>query len=210
MDLETAERDTDTSMSRRSLVTLTGAAGLGGLAAALLVDRAALAVPIEDEVERPDAPTASDIAMLERVIGFELAASELYRARLESGADGDIGVAVGVMTENHQAFAQAIAGAAGVSAGVADSEFVDANRSAFSGSMEEFFTAAHGLEQTAAATHTELISGYESADAIELTASIAITEVRHATVLADLLGVEDLDVLFGNDQTALSLGADAS
>lgn len=209
MDLETAERDTDTSVSRRSLVTLTGAAGLGGLAAALLVDRAALALPTEDLGERPDAPTDSDISTLRRVIGFELAASDLYRARLDSGADGDIAVAVGAMAENHRAFAQAIAGAAGLSAGVADSDFVDANLSAFSGSMEEFFTAAHGLEQAAVATHTELMSGYVSADAIAMTASIAVTEVRHATVLADLLGVDDLDVLFGNDQSALSLGADA-
>ena len=44
--------------------------------------------------------------------------------------------------------------------------------------------------------------------AIALTASIAVVEARHATVLADLLGVDDLDVLFGNDQSALELTGD--
>ena len=206
MDLESAERDVETSMSRRSLVTLTGAAGLGGLAAALLVDRAALAA---GEDVRPNVPTEADIDTLERVIGLELAASSLYQSRLAAGAAGDLAVAVGVMAENHQAFAQAIAGATGLSAGVADAEFVDANLAAFSGSVEEFLAAAHSLEQTAAATHTALISEYESDDAIALTASIALTEVRQATVLADLLGVNDLNVLFGNDQSALSLGGGA-
>lgn len=207
MDLETAERDVDTSMSRRSLVTLTGAAGLGGLAAALLVDRTALAVG--DETQRPNVPTEADAARLQQVIGLELAASALYRAKLSAGADGDLAVAIGVMAENHQAFAQAVAGDTGLSADEANAEIVDANLSGFTGSDDDFFAAAHTLEQTAAATHTALMSEYESDDAIALTAAIALTEVRHATVLADLLGVDDLDVLFDNDQSALSLGGDA-
>ncbi len=209
MDLETAERDLDTSVSRRRLVTLSGAAGLGGLAAAMLLDRTALALPADDEVERPNVPTDADAALLQQVIGLELAASTLYRLKLENGTEGDLAVAVGVMAENHQAFAQAVAGATGLSAEAADAALVDANRNGFEGSDDEFFEAAHSLEQTAAATHTALIGRYESDDAIALTASIALTEVRHATVLADLLGVTDFDVLFGNDETALSLGDDA-
>lgn len=204
MDLETAERDADVSLSRRSLVT---AAGLGGLAAALLVDRTALAVDDEDEeTQRPNVPTDADAALLQQAIGLELAASTLYRAKLSTGADGDLGDAVGVMAENHQAFAQAISGATGLAASEANSEIVDANLDGFSGSDDDFFAAAHSLEQVASATHTALISQYESEDAINLTASIAITEARHATVLADLLGVGDLGVLFGNDESALSLG----
>ena len=39
-------------------------------------------------------------------------------------------------------------------------------------------------------------------------ASIAVIEARHATVLADLLDVDDLDVVFGNDQSALDLTGD--
>jgi hypothetical protein len=207
VDLETAERDVDTSMSRRSLVTLTGAAGLGGLAAALLVDRTALAAPADD-AERPNVPTEADAVLLEQVIGLELAASTLYRAKL-AGSDGDLAVAVGVMAENHQAFAQAISGATGLPASEANADIVEANLAGFTGSDEDFFAAAHTLEQTAAATHTALISEYESNNAIAITASNALTEVRHATVLADLLGVTDLDVLFSNNESALSLGDNA-
>ncbi len=207
MDLEFAERDVDTTMSRRSLVTAGGVAALGGVAAALLVDQSAFATAINDE--RPNVPTEADVALLEQVIALELAASELYRAKLESGAEGDVAVAVGVMAENHQAFAQAVSGITGLSAGEPNSEVLDANLSGFTGSDADFFATAHGLEQTAAATHTALIAEFESDDAIALTASIALSEARHATVLADLLGVSDLDVLFGNTASALSLGGEA-
>ena len=192
-------------MSRRSLVTVGGATALGGLAAALLIDGTAFAAATD---ERPNVPTAADALLLEQVIGLELAVSELYRAK-QAGTDGDLGAAVGVMAENHQAFAQAISGATGLPASAANSDIVDANLAVFTGSDADFLAAAHTLEQVAAATHTDLIARYESDDAITLTASIALTEVRHATVLADLLGVDDLDVLFGNNESALSLGDDA-
>lgn len=206
MDLETAEHDVDTSMSRRSLVTLTGAAGLGGLAAALLLDHTALAVG--EQGERPNLPSESDTALLAQAMGLELAASDLYRAKLAAGTGDELAVAVGVMAENHQAFAQAISGAIGQGTGEADPDVVDANLAAFTGSDDDFFAAAHSLEQTAAATHAALTAEYESDDAILLGASIALTEERQATVLASLLGIDDLDVLFTNDQPALSLEGD--
>ena len=207
VDLETAEHDVDTSMSRRSLVTVGSAAALGGLAAALIVDRPALAVG-EDE-ERPNGPTDNDMVLLAQVIALELAASELYLARLDAGVDDGLAAAVGVMSENHQAFAQAVAGDTGLSADERNAEVFDAGVSGFTGSVEDFFATAHALEQTAVATHTALIAEYESDDAIALTASIALSEARQATVLADLLGVDDLDVLFGNAESALSLEVDA-
>lgn len=208
MDLEIPEPATDTSLSRRGLVTRLGAAGLAGLAAAFVIDRTAL-VSAAPPADRPNVPTASDTALLDQVIGLELAASDLYRAALEKATD-DLAVAIGVMADNHRAYAQAIAGATGTSAGMADEQIVAENVDGFTGSSDEFFLSAHRLEQTAVATHTSLISQYESNNAISLTASIAVVEARHATVLADLLGVDDLDVLFGNDQPPLQLtGEDA-
>lgn len=207
VDLETAERENDTPMSRRSLVTLAGAAGLGGLAAALVADRAALAAPA-DEVQ-PNVPTEADVAVLEQVIGLELAASALYRARLAAGASDALAPAIGVMAENHQAFAQAISGATGLPASEANADIVDANLDGFTGSDTDFFATAHTLEQIAVATHTELLGAYDSQDAIKLTAAITLTEARHATVLAHLLGIDDLDVFFGNEESALSLEGNA-
>lgn len=203
VDLETPEPATDTALSRRSLVTRAGAAGIAGLAAALLVDRAAL-VSAAGPDERPGVPTDADQVLLAQVIEFELAASELYRAALENATD-DLAVAIGVMSDNHRAYAQAIAGATGISAGTADEDLVGELVDGFTGSSTDFLTNAHALEQTAVSTHTALIGEYESTHSIGLTASIAVVEARHATVLADLLGVDDLDVLFGNDQPALDL-----
>lgn len=208
MDLEIPEPATGTTLSRRGLVARAGAAGLAGLAAAFVIDRNALASATGPDT-RPGIPTESDTALLIQVIGLELAASDLYRAALE-GASDDMAVAIGILSDNHRAYAQSIAGATGSPAGQADEEIVSANIDDFTGSNDEFLAAAHELEQTAVSTHTSLISQYESSHAIELTASIAVIEARHATVLAEMLGVDDLDVLFGNDQPALQLtGEDA-
>ena len=206
MDLEIAEPATDTSLSRRRLVTRVGAAGLAGLAAALLLDRGTL-VSAAGPDDRPGVPTDADKALLAQVMTLELAVGELYRTAAE-GASDDLAVVADVMASNHRAYAEAIAGATGISAGAADPELVADNLDAFTGSTTEALTAAHALEQTAVATHTALIAEYESNSAIALTASIAVVEARHATVIADMLGVDDFDVLFGNDQSPLELTGD--
>jgi len=207
VDLETAEPAIDTSLSRRSLVTRVGAAGLAGLAAAFVIDRSTLVSAATGPDDRPGVPTNADKLVLARVIEFELAASALYESALEN-ADDDLAVAVRVMADNHRSYAEAIAGATGISAGTADEELVAELEPLFTGSSTDFFTSAHTLEQTAVATHTALLADYESTDAIQLTASIAVVEARHATVLADLLGVDDLDVLFGNEESPLDLTGD--
>lgn len=211
MDLEIAEPATEPAhgrsaangVARRSLFARAGAAGIVGLAAALTVDHVALASP-DTTVARPNVPTASDNGTLELVIGFELAASELYRAAAAGVSDGLV-AAVGVMAENHQAYAQAIAGKTGLSASNMNDGIYETFVARFTGSDDDFLTAAHELEQAAVSTHTAAITGYESNEAIGLTSSILVVEARHATVLADLLGVSDFDVLFGNDQPAITL-----
>jgi hypothetical protein len=210
VDLETAEPATEPVagvVARRSLLTSAAAAGIAGLAAALVVDRSAFARAGVDE--RPNVPTESDQVVLAQVIGFELAASELYRLTADSGVSDDLAAAVGVMAENHQAYAQAIAGKTGLNADAINGDVFEAFKAGFAGSEQEFLAAAHELEQTAVSTHTAVIGEYESVEAIAVTASILVVEARHATVLADVLGVGDLDVLFGNDAPALSLSGDA-
>lgn len=206
MDLENAEPAAD-AIARRGLFARVGVAGLAGVAAALVVDRSALASP--DDEERPNVPTGDDKEILSAVIGIENAISGLYRARLDSGVPDELAGVVGVMAENHQAYAQAVSGATGLSAQDSDNtDLFDAFEDAFTGSADDFFAAAHQIEQTAVATHISLISDYESDTAIRLTASILAVEARHATVLADLLGVSDFDIIFGNEQTALTISGD--
>ena len=208
MDLEIAEPATDLAsgeLARRQLLTRAGLVGLAGLAGALIVDRSAFASPAAD---RPNVPTEADRAVLDQVIKFELAASELYRVAASSVSE-DLAAAAGLMAENHQAYAHAVAGKTGLSASEMNSSIFSTFSSAFGGTDTEFLTAAHTLEQTAVTTHTELMADYESSDAIAVAASILVVEARHATVLASILEVNDLDVLFGNDQPALSLSGDA-
>lgn len=204
VDLEIAEPVADAAIGRRNLIGMTGVAGLAGAAVAMLSAQTTLAAS-----EKANQPTPADTELLGAALGLELAARDLYRARLAANSSGDLAVAVGVMAENHEAYAQAIAGATGLSAGddVRDDDVFDSLSEDFTGGG--FAAAAHGLEQTAVATHTALLGEYESSDAISLTTSILVTEARHATVLAAVLGVDDLDTLFGNDQSALELGGDA-
>ncbi|BAN02215.1 ferritin-like domain-containing protein [Ilumatobacter coccineus] len=204
MDLEIAEPAANAAIGRRNLIGMAGVAGLAGAAAAMLSAQTTLAAS-----DQANQPTDADMALLAEALGLELTARDLYRSQVAANPSGDLASAVSIMAENHEAYAQAIAGATGLSASddKRNAEVFDALAADFAGS--DFAAAAHGLEQTAVATHTALLGEYESADAITLTTSILVTEARHATVLAAVLGVDDLDTLFGNDQPALALGGDA-
>lgn len=190
--------------SRRRLLGAAGLAGLAGAASALVSSEAAAAPD-----EQPNLPTDADVVLLVEAMRLELAARDLYRRRLHDDVGaGDIAPVVSVMAENHEAYAQAIAGATGISAQGRNDAVYDAYVSAFEGGRTNFATAAHELEQAAVATHTALLGQFESADAVALTTSILVVEARHATVLADLLDV-DLETRFANTGEALALGGSA-
>ena len=206
VDLENAELVADATVGRRHLIGMAGLAGLAGAAASLLAGSTTrAAAPVDD---RPNQPTEADTELLRRAMAMELAATDLYLARLEFADDPeDLARVIGVMAENHQAYAQAIAGAAGLTAnGARDDALYDDQIQGFT---QDFATAAHAFEQSAVATHSALVDEYESIDAISLTVSILIIEARQATVLADVLGVDDLDVIFGNEQSAFELEGNA-
>ena len=117
------------------------------------------------------------------------------------------------MAEHHDAYADSIAGSIGVSsAGAENNDVVDQLSGAFTTSDGQAFgAAARSLENTAAATHTALLGGYDSIEAIDLTASIITVESRHAVVLTSLAGfAENLDEMLGNSADALSLTGGAA
>ena len=60
--------------------------------------------------------------------------------------------------------------------------------------------AAYDLESTAVATHTEILGELQGTDGAGLIASILIVEAAHGTVLADMMGSTDLDVLLVNTE----------
>lgn len=192
VDLDTAEP----ASTRRSLLGIAGAAGLVSAAAALLGAPRAVAAP--------DRPTEGDQVRLAAAMRLELTASALYDASA-SALSGDDAVLARVVAENHEAYAQAIAGTAGFSADEGSDELFGALIGDFDTSDGQAFArAARDLENTAVATHTELLADYDSVDAFELTASIVAVEARQAAVFTSMAGfASDLDMMLDPEIIAL-------
>jgi len=194
VDLEIAER----ASSRRSFIGAVSAAGLAG-AAALAVARPASAAPYTT--------TEEDRVLLDQAMRLELTARDLYLEALDAGVGDDISQVVETLSANHAAYAQAIAASTGAPAeGRNEALFAEFSSEFATSDTDTFATAAWNLENSLVATHTELLSSYESLDAVSLTGSILIVEARQATVLADIGGFsDDLDLLFDPPSEPFSL-----
>jgi hypothetical protein len=196
VDLETAER----ASSRRSFIGAVSVAGLAS-AAALAVARPASAAlfPTTDE----------DRAVLDQAMRLELTARDLYIEALDAGVSDDISQVVETLSANHAAYAQAIAASTGTPAeGRNEALFAELSPAFATSDSDTFAMAGWNLENSMVATHTELLSGYESFDAVSLTGSILVVEARQATVLADIGGFsDDLDLLFDPQAEPFSLGS---
>jgi rubrerythrin len=198
VDLHTTER----ASSRRSLL------GLGGIVAA---GTAVALASSASAAAAPGKPTDTDRAALEAALRLELTARDLYLQAAEE-LDDDVAQLASVVGANHGAYAQAISGAIGISANERNEDVFNAQRSLFAVSdAQAFGAAARTLENIAVATHTELLADYESIDAIELTASIIVTESRHAVVFASLAGfASNLDEMLSNSAAPLELSGGAA
>ena len=141
----------------------------------------------------------SDLALTGFAISLELAARDLYDAAIAAGA----GVGIWqTMREQHEAYAQRLAGISGISASVRDDATFDLLVSEFETSDPS--QAAYELENIAAATHTELIGSVEEVNLAAAMASFVSMESRHALVMAAQAGEDDFDLLFSNTATPLS------
>jgi Ferritin-like domain len=195
VDLASAEPET----SRRSMFGAVGAAGLAAAVGALAFARPAAAAPF--------APTAADKAVLRVLMQLELAARDLYQAAAAAGLDGAAGEVAATCADNHQAYGQSIAGAAGLSADSrVDAVFEQFEPAFTSGDVAEWATAAHELEATFVATHADATALFEAVESINLITSILVVEGRMAMVLADLGDFFDLDaVLSATEAEALDI-----
>jgi hypothetical protein len=194
VDLDSAAPAT----SRRGLLGALGAVGLAS-AAALAVARPAAAAPTS--------PTEDDKVLLRAAMELELTAAALYQAAADGRLPDEVRALADIFAANHLAYADKIAGAAGFSANTRNDDVFDQLESAFTTTnVDAFAEAANGLENTAAATHTELLAKYESVGARKLTASILVVEARMATVLSDLGGLaSNLNDVFEPDAEPLEL-----
>ena len=185
-DSAVAEAD-DLSSSRRSLLG-TGVLGAGVLGAALALGAAQQASATTARLSDAD----RDLAAF--AISLELAARDLYQAVIDSGVTAG---AWPILRQQHASYAERLAGLVGVSANERNEDVYAALLPSFqSGSPAN---AGFPLENTAAATHTELLGVVQDVKLAEVIASIAAMESRHAAYLAERSGRgSDFDALFSN------------
>lgn len=179
---ESAEHDAPSRPSRRALL---GAGTLGAVAALITSQRASAA-------------TDDETAAMAFAISLEITARDLYRSAIDAGAPGELWQ---IMADQHQAYAERLAGIANLSADQRNEEAFEALEGAF---RSETTLAGLELENIAAATHADLLSTITDNNAAAAIASISSMESRHATLLASFSGSTDPDVLFTNDATPLS------
>jgi hypothetical protein len=133
-------------------------------------------------------------------IGVELAARDLYQAVIDAGGES---TAWTLLRNQHAAYAERLAGIAGMSADTRDEAVYAARSADFGGDRPA--NAAFDLENVAAATHVELLASVVDTDVLDAVASVASMESRHAAYLAQQSGRgDDLDALFVNGATALT------
>lgn len=154
--------------------------GLGALGAALAAAKTA------------SAAGSADTGLAAFAIGAELAASDLY-----ASVDGDLWALFG---DHHLAAAQRMAGIAGLSADTRNDALFDALSGAFGSDTE---ATALELENTLAATHTELLGAVSDETLLMAIASIIAAESRHAAVIAQQSGA-GLDAALTNAAAPLA------
>jgi hypothetical protein len=176
--------------SRRSLLSAGFGASILATAFSALTGRSVSAL-------EPSSGIEEDRKLLKLAMSLELSARDLYDLAGTSGADP---VVARAMREQHESYAQAIAGVAGASANTRYEAVFTQFRSGFSSSNTAAVArVAYDLESAAVATHTELLGLLAEASSARLIASIISVEARHCAVLADLAGLgNNLDALLVN------------
>lgn len=142
----------------------------------------------------PKRPTDEDVGLLAFAQSLELTIRNLYDVAIDLGAfDGPSLEAVKAIREAHEAYAQSLSGLLGrLAPNAAIDELFTAMLADFSGTAEEVATAAQALENTAVATHIDVVGALVGIDGSALIASMIIVEARHATVLATVAGVAEI------------------
>ncbi len=193
----------DSALRRRLL-----GIGLGGAAVSLLpflIGRASATTPNSGPPDTaatttttspPKRPTDDDIVLLGFAATIELAARNLYDVALATkGFDDNERAVLATIREAHEAYATSLSAELGRLAPQEVNPIFDDLRASFSGDKASVLDAAYGIESTAVATHTDILSKLQGTDGASLLASILIVEARHGTALAYLNGATDLDTL---------------
>jgi hypothetical protein len=180
--------------SRRSLL---GIAGAAGVLAAVAASRSVVA--------SPSVPTGSDTELLELGMAAELAVSDLYQLAVAAGVSD---ATFATIAADHKAYGEAIAAMIGRAATGRNDEIFDQFEADFdSGDTAMVAATARQLEEVLVATHLQLLGQFEGTDPVDLITAILVVENRHAAVLADIAGDNDLESLLGTTDPAMAAGA---
>ena len=209
MDIDVTEPAPADSALRRRVLGI----GLGGTAVSLLpflMGRASATTtssstsdttPATTTTAPPKRPTNDDVTLLGFAQSVELAARDLYDVALSTkGFDADQRAVIATIRESHDAYAASLSAILGRLAPQQPNAVAASLSSSFAGETSTVLDAAYGLESTAVATHTDILSKLQGTDGAQLIASILIVESRHGTVLAYLNGRTDIDDLLVNNE----------
>ena len=216
-----ASAERDRALPRRA--ALTGMAALAGSAAVAAFTGPAAAqtdtstsvapegsTPATDAAPSttapPKKPTASDVALLGFAQSIELAAAQLYSQAVPVLGE-ELQPTVAVFRRHHQAYGEQIGALLGRRApGVANQTLVSELTPAFGARSETaVLRAAHELENSLAASYTQLLGELKGTDGVALIASIQPIEARQAVVLGQAIGAaptELMPVLEGDEAGA--------
>ena len=169
-------------------------------------------------------PSRADKVLLQLAESVELAARDLYQSVLpsptadtsSSSSSEPAGSALGdyeglftTLRENHEEYANSIAGLVGESAVPRSREVYDKFADRFTTTdVTELAAAAYDLESMLVATHPEVIGELVGTDGADALAAAVIVEARQASALAAVAGkLDDLDVMLVNSAEPVSLAA---
>lgn len=136
----------------------------------------------------PAQPTDADKQLLLFTQGVELAARDLYKKAVESGKYSDDEAAMLTMFsgEHHNTYAQAMNGLIGKVATNKRNDSLYSTHVGQLGSAQSAYAALQSLENTLAATNTDILGQLRGLDAAQILASIITTEARMAAVFGTL------------------------
>ena len=135
----------------------------------------------------PAQPTDADKQLLLFAQGVELAARDLYKKAVESGKYSDDEAAMLTMFgEHHNTYAQAMNGLIGKVATNKRNDSLYSTHVGQLGSAQAAYAALQSLENTLAATNTDILGQLRGLDAARILASIITTEARMAAVFGTL------------------------
>jgi hypothetical protein len=169
-------------------------------------------------------PSRADKVLLQLAESVELAARDLYQSVLPSptadtsassssepagSALGDYEGLFTTLRENHEEYANSIAGLVGESAVPRSRDVYDKFADRFTTTdVTELAAAAYDLESMLVATHPEVIGELVGTDGADALAAAVIVEARQASALAAVAGkLDDLDVMLVNSAEPVSLAA---